>query len=477
MDNEDQLISNHSELDNNHPNDEYTPKISIGFAIGEIPDMIAYQGFSFLIFTFYSAVMQVEIWKITIVFIVWSIFNAFNDPILGALSDRTRTKKLGGGRRRPWIISMILPLPLVMIFLFTPPSSNTTFTAIYMGFIMILFDTFYTTYSLNHTSLYPEMFQSNISREKVGFARRSIMIIGLLIAFALPGFIITNLVGTNLITRQEYILCGAIFGGLILIFMLIHIKFGIREPSLEKLQQREIFSLKDSLRHTLKNKDFLLIVLCSTTNWYVFGLIPMILPIYTSANFNFNENSFETSLLLVVAFLSSVPGVLFWSKLDAKIGSREAFLVSHLFWIISLIPLAFLRNYNLVLVNMIFVGIGLGGAPYFLDRNISNVVDQDELITHQRREASFYGVHAIFIRLAGILQIFSINLVFSYNGWETPELDHPTDIQQLRLRLLMSVFPAVALVIGTILLWIFPLRKKKVQEIHQQRDQIREKYK
>ncbi len=322
-------------------------KLALGFAIGEIPDMIAYQGFSFLIFTFYSVVIGLEIWKITIVYIIWSLINALNDPILGALSDKTRTSKLGGGRRRPWIVSMLLPLPIVMVFLFTPLLTNPTVTAIYMAVIMILFDTFYTTYSLNHTSLYPEMFPTDKAREEVGFTRRAIMIVGLLIAFALPGVIITDLVGTDQLTKNQYILCGAVFGVLILIFMVLHLIFGIKEPKLEELKQRKTFSLMESIKYTLKNKDFIFIVLCSTMNWFVFGIIPMVLPIYASVNFNLDQNSFETSLLLIVAFLSSVPGVFFWMKVDSKLGSRKAFMFAHVFWIIVLIPLLFIQsNYN-----------------------------------------------------------------------------------------------------------------------------------
>ncbi|WP_457557469.1 MFS transporter [Candidatus Harpocratesius sp.] len=448
-------------------------KLNLGFSIGEIPDMIAYQGFSFLIFTFYSVVIQLDISKITVVFIIWSIINAFNDPILGALSDKTRTTKLTGGRRRPWIVSMILPLPLVMVFLFTPIQTTPIVTAIYMAMIMILFDTFYTTYSLNHTSLYPEMFQTNSAREQVGFTRRTIMIVGLLIAFVLPGVIIDNLVGTDQTTKNQYILCGAVFGILIFIFMLIHIKYGIKEPKLEEMKLRQTFSLKESLKYTLTNKDFLLIVFCSTMNWYVFGLIPMILPIYASANFQLDQSSFDTSLLLIVAFLSSIPGVFFWSKMDSKFGSRKAFMFSHLLWILSFIPLLFIQSYPLCLVNMFFIGLGLGGAPYFIDRNISNIADQDELFTKQRREASFYGVHAIFIRLAGILQILSINIIFSYNGWEQVSLDNPTYEQKLGLRLLMSIFPAIALLIGLFFLWKFPLTKEKVKENQEQRKTLK----
>ncbi|MHA1584875.1 MAG: MFS transporter [Promethearchaeota archaeon] len=446
--------------------------LKIGYALGEIPDMIAYQGFSFLIFTFYSVVVQVPIQTITTVYILWSIYNAFNDPVLGAFSDKTRTKKIGGGRRRPWIVSMILPLPAVMVFLFTPPLGSTIVTAIYMFAIMILFDTFYTTYSLNHTSLYPEMFSTDKEREEVGTARRIIMVVGLLIAFALPGVVIKNLTGTDIVTRNQYILCGGIFGVLILIFMFIHIKMGIREPPLEHMEKRQVFSLRESFKTTIKDRDFMFLVLASTMNWYVFGILPMIIPIYGNAVLGLDRGSFQISLLLVIAFLASIPGVLLWTKIDAKVGSRNGLMLTMIFWALSLLPLLFIRSYIGCAIDMVFVGMGLGGSPYFLDRNISNIVDQDELKTKQRREASFYGIHAIFIRLGAILVILSVNVVFSYNGWQVVDLTNPTEGQQQGLRLLMSVFPAGALLIGLIFLKFFRLNKSKVAEIQEKKKHI-----
>ncbi|MHA1560821.1 MAG: MFS transporter, partial [Promethearchaeota archaeon] len=202
--------------------------------------MIAYQGFSFLIFTFYFSLVKLPTETITLVFILWSIYNALNDPLLGAFSDRTKTKRLGGGRRRPWIVAMLIPLPAVMFFLFTPPLENTTLSAIYFLFIICLFDTFYTAYSLNHTSLYPEMFESDAEREHVGGFRRILMVIGLIIAFILPGFVIKDLTFQNEdpVTFTEYKIMGIIFGVLILITMLIHLKFGIKEPSVDELEKK-----------------------------------------------------------------------------------------------------------------------------------------------------------------------------------------------------------------------------------------------
>ena len=64
-------------------------KFNLAYASGEITDAVAYQGFSFLIFNFYYSVMGLHVRNVMIIYILWSVYNAFNDPILGGLSDKT----------------------------------------------------------------------------------------------------------------------------------------------------------------------------------------------------------------------------------------------------------------------------------------------------------------------------------------------------------------------------------------------------
>jgi GPH family glycoside/pentoside/hexuronide:cation symporter len=454
-----------SEKKEGHGSDSPVPRrLKNAFALGETTDMVAYQGFSFLIFTFYYSVMHVYVGLVTIVYIIWSIYNAFNDPVLGALSDRTRTSRLWGGRRRPWMIAMIIPLSLVMVFLFTPPPGDRIIRAVYMLAIMMLFDTFYTAYSLNHTSLYPEMFSGDRAREAVGVARRVFMVIGLIIAFALPAVIFGDISFTDEASVPLYQFTGIVFGIIIAATMIVRLKWGVREPFYENRQDVKLPGFFESLKITLKNRQFLLFVGASTTCWYCFTLLPMLMPLYGKEVLGQNI-PIMTTLLLLIAFLSTIPGAFMWSKIDARAGSKNAMMYSMLWWAISLLALLFITDYAIAAIAMIFVGLGLGGPTYFIDRNISNVADKDQITTGCRREASFFGIHAVFIRLAAILVILSINIVFTYNGWQDASAFDLAGEQVFGLRLLMSVFPAGALAIGLVLLHFFKLGKKEVKEI------------
>jgi len=463
------------------------------FGMGEIPDMIAYQGFTFLIFTFYSAVMRVEINAITVVYIIWTLWNSLNDVIFGTLSDRTRMKKFfGGGRRKPYMIMMLIPLSVIMILLFTCPITDVgsgpsetglvmftiggidfTIQSLYMLLTMLLFDTIYTIYSINHTSLYPEMFITHKAREKAGVMRRVLMVIGLLIAFAVPTFMVEKYIPADAGPGDfekalfQYRLAGIIFAVLIFITVLVHVIWGVREPPYEEMKENKNLSWKESFKHTVKNGKFMIFVLCSMMNWFVFGLIPMIFPAYGQivlTDIPGTDPALMATMILLVLFVCSVPGVFFWAWLDSKLGSKKAFLINMACFALMFIPIIFLTNYFAVLGVFVIMGFIFGGPPYFIDRNISNLVDEDELKTGQRREASFYGVHAFVIRLAAILNIISINLVFTYNGWDdlvaAAEGADPTGI-----KMLMSVFNLVAMAIGIIFLLFYKLGKKEADEL------------
>ena len=167
--------------------DTLTTKDTIFYSFAGVADVMSYQMFSFYIFIFYFSVKGLDIDWVTLAFILWSIWNAINDPLLGALSDRTASK---WGRRRPWIIGSLIPLTILIVLLWTPFATTSEGIFIYFLIIINLFDTFFTMYSLNQTSLFPEMFTDLQARAKANNYVQIFNIIGLLIATLLPSIFI-----------------------------------------------------------------------------------------------------------------------------------------------------------------------------------------------------------------------------------------------------------------------------------------------
>jgi len=429
---------------------EYSKKKGILFGIGQFSDAIASQMFTIYVFTFYYAVVGLDVNLITLGFILWSIWNAINDPLLGALSDRTKTK---WGRRTPYIIASIIPLCIIMILLWTPPTDSAISSFIYFLVVMALFDTFYTMYDLNYCALFPEMFQGLSDRAKASAVKQIFTVLGLLFAFLLPTFIIPDLTDSAYMT--EYMYAGIVMSVIILVGAIIMIKFGIKERTEFSEDYKTAPSIITSLKYSLKNKSFRI---------FVVGMLPMVAPLYGKAVLGISD-AMLLGILLGLAFISAAFFMAFWRFIINKFGMKKGVMISMVVFIISLSPFMFIFDVTTAFIAFIFVGIGISGAIYFGDILLSAIIDEDELTTGTRRDGGYYGINALLTKLSTILVILSINVVFNSVGWATFDPVGTTEYTIFGLRSLMFIFPAVALIIGLIAIRKFPLTKEKYEEI------------
>jgi len=150
-------------------------------------DQITYQAFTIYVFTFYFAVVGLTMLEMWIGFVLWGIWNMFNDPLLGALSEKTKQKgKLG--KRKLYLIISFVPLALIMIFLFTVPAN---FKFWYFIFIIFTFEFFYTMFSVNTNAVFPEMFPTEKQRGDVNVFIKAFTMIAVILASLIPTFIVT----------------------------------------------------------------------------------------------------------------------------------------------------------------------------------------------------------------------------------------------------------------------------------------------
>jgi GPH family glycoside/pentoside/hexuronide:cation symporter len=448
-------------------------KRAIFYSFGQIGDATAYQSFIFLIFTFYFSVVQINMLLITIGFIIWSIWNAFNDPMIGYLSDRTHTK---WGRRIPYIAAFFVPLAIVTFLLYTPilpiGEANQIGNFIYFLIIIIVFELCYTAFSLNLTSLFPEVFQSQKSRTQANNVRQVFTIVGLIFAFILPGLIITNYIDpANL---PQYQVFGIIAGIIIVVTILLFLTLGPRERPEFKNDYKSAFGFFNTIKYCLKSKSFRFYIIAETANWFVYGMLPTIVPLY--AFYVLGVEGFFTSLLLGIAFLSATLFMTFlWRPVVRRIGNRKSWMISMTIWIVGLLPLMFIDNFIWGVIVFFCIGIGLSGSLFIIDLVVADIVDEDETVTGMRREAGYYGVNAFILRFSNILVILAISTVFSTNGWY---IFHPVPSPQIifGLRSLIFIFPAIAIAIGILAIYFYPLHgarlrqvKEKLAEIHEQK--------
>jgi len=462
-----------NENERNNKDKKFSYKRGFSYGIGQLSDITAYQTFTFLVFTFYFAVIGIDIIMIMLAFIIWALWNSFNDSLIGYLSDRTHTK---WGRRIPWIMLSLGPLAIVVFLLFTPPLSigisDTTLNFIYFMIIIIIFELFFTMYDLNYTALFPELFITVEERTKGNITRQLFAIFGLIMAFVLPGLFIDDF--SDPASLGQYQLFGIIITIVIIIPGLIFLKISPREKSEFQKDYEKAPGFFMAIKTCMKSKSFAWYIPAEVANWFVYGMLPAIVPLYGKYVLHI-EDTLLLSLLLGFTFISAaIFMTVLWKPMVQKIGPRKSWLMSMSIWIVVLLLLFFISDPISGIIVFSLMGIGLSGSLYIIDIIISDIVDEDEVNTGTRREGAYYGINMFLMHLSTILVFMVIGPVFLVSEWYK---FNPVTVPILALRSLMSLFPIIALIIAIIVIYKYPLDGEKLKRVKELRDEIHQEKK
>ncbi len=450
---------------------KFSYKIATSYSVGQLSDIAAYQTFTFLVFTFYFAVVRIRIDLIVIGFLIWALWNSLNDSLIGYLSDRTHTK---WGRRRVYVIVSLIPLALLVFLLFTPPLSfgitSEGINFLYFLLVIVVFELFFTMYDVNFTALFPELFISVEERTKANNVRQAFAIVGLLMAFVLPGLFISDY--SDPANLSEYQIFGTIIAVIIIIFGLLFIKFSPREKVEFQEDYKRTAGFVESLKTCLKSRSFMWYIPAEIATWFVYGMLPAIVPLYGKFVLGISD-TLLLSLLLGVAFISaSIFMTILWKPLVQRIGPRKSWLLSMITWIILLSALMFISDYIVGLIIFGLMGIGLSGSLYIIDIIIGDIIDEDEINTGSRREGAYYGVNMFLMHLSTVAVFLVIGPVFIISDWQVYDPNKITPSVIFGLRSLMSIYPIIALLIAIIVIYKYPLDGQKLIEIKEKREKL-----
>jgi len=342
---------------------------------------------------YFTRVMGLAPRLASIVWLLFGIWNAFNDPLFGYVSDRTRTKL---GRRIPYIrYGAPLYAAAFAIFWIVVAGSKGNQTALFVQMLigMFLFDSLYTAIATAVYIMPYEMAVSNKARSsifiwKIGFS---------LIATAFPIAIGLIQPGPGQdATPYRLIMIGL---GILMAAVIYVSTFFYKENHFQ--QEEEQFNFWKSLGACFRNKSFVVFESISFTVIYVQNqLMQGIYYYYDEVSMGIAK-SMGTSLTLGSLFVGAILGLLlFLNRRDVWGVKRCVRVFASMFGMGCVVGLLFPHQLIPMMIAFLLIGVGFAGGMYLIPLMNGDVIDADEHATGLRREGMYAGVNSFVTKPA-----------------------------------------------------------------------------
>lgn len=395
-----------------------------------------------------------------IALMVGRIWDAFYDPVIGYISDRTMSKM---GRRRPFILAGAVPLLIFMVIMFTNPAliagsgiSQTTLF-IYAMVVYLLLCTAYSTVSIPYTSLAPELTTDYHERTSLNGYRSGFAVIGTILGAGLALPIVALAPDSN----QGFILMGLIFGIVMLAAALTTV-FTIKEPA--RLKPAKTTGFVKTYIDVFKNRPYVIILVT-----YIFNVLAVTIAsaivIYYFKYVLLAESATTWAILIFIGgALVFIPVSVLLSR---RVGKKLAYGTGFFLMAVALMALFFFghtQGLTFTLVLMAVAGAGYGftfALPFTI---VADAIEYGYLKTGERREGAFFGVWTWGLKIGQALAIFLMGIILSAMGYVANVIPQPENAQ-MAIRLFVGPIPACMFVIAGILLFFYPITEKRYKEI------------
>ena len=157
--------------------------------------MFANTIFSSWVFFFYERAIGLGTLYIGLALIIFTLWDAVNDPLIGFLTDRVLKPTRKIGKRFPWIILGSFPATILLALLFMPPTVDAATNPLpifsWIVIVTCLYDTLTTLCFVNVNALFPDKFLTDKARRRGGAWGTLFSMLALPVATIIPPFIIT----------------------------------------------------------------------------------------------------------------------------------------------------------------------------------------------------------------------------------------------------------------------------------------------
>ena len=457
------------------------------YGLGTAVDMWGIWLYPSVAFALFNMYLGVSPWLVGLALTLIRVFDAIVDPVVGWVSDNLRTRH---GRRRPFILiaGILSGLMLPILFWVSPSWVNVKFLGVsvifwYMLGSNLIYIPIISSFTVPYYSLSNEMTPDYEERTSIMAYRSVTQKISELGNFYALRF--TNLAWFLVPgTGEKNVLLGLkVYSsvlGLIMATLAVIIFFKTKERYYDKVvvNVKEKISLLSSYGETLRCKPFRQMVIVGVSfiiGTSMVGSLGYYATVFYVAAGNKVVGDNWQFFMGIAFMLGGIIGVPLLATLAHHIGKRRAVVTACCIGILGYGGSWFLYTPKIIWLQTVASGLmGMAAASlWMLHSSIgADIIDFDELSTHERREGSFTACASYILKLGNSLGYFFSGLILSWVGF-TWKLKVQTPETILGIRASLAFLPIAGMILAIIFVLRMPLTKAKSAEIRKQLEERR----
>ena len=391
----------------------------IMFPLGTVGRDMVYFLFTSCIMTFVlftRDLTNAQFGAITAIVVAARIFDALNDPIMGNIIERTRTR---WGKFKPWLVIGIISTSVVVYLAFNTDLQGWSFVW-FFGVIYFLYSIAYTMHDISYWGMVPALSSDANARNQ--FASRATLFAGIggtLASVLIPMFTIGDkAIGGSTTTAYGVIsLIICIIAPLFLCFTI----FGVREN--REYNDAPPVSLKKIWNSITGNDQLLWISLIFLLQQIGNGLIVGgIGSTYIYFDFGYNGGLF--SLFTIVGMSVTAFLMIFYPAISRKL-PRKRFM--GILLVISMVGYALMLiaglsmpaempKFWVVTVGYMLSNFGQYGFYLVMMISIINTVEYNEYLSGDRDEAIIASLRPFLTKMSSALIVLITNVAYMIFG-------------------------------------------------------------
>ena len=425
--------------------DRLTVRTKLGFGVADLGGNLFFTAMGFWALNYLTDTVGLPAALAGLAIMVGKAWDAVTDPLMGYISDRTRSKL---GRRRPYILYGAVPLFLACWLFFTAPLiDGTAALTVWAIATLCLLNTAYTVVNIPYGSLTPELTKDYHERTSLNGYRFGFAVFGTILgaALVLP---LVEAVGDR---RAGFSVVGLVFG-LVMAITAIITGVSVREKAASSERPEGFFRTYGVV---FKNRPYLFVLFTYMLHLSAISFLSGILVYYMKYVHNDEGLTTLAMVALLVVAMVCIPISVIVSR---KIGKKRTYQLAFAFLVIGCMAIFFgghIIGPGFTIAMMVIAGIGVGFAYVPPFAMLPDAIEVEAKRTGRRREGAYYGVWTFIAKLGQSGATALMGFILAAARY-VPDVAQ-TEESILAIRLLVGPIPTLVLIAAIVLVQFYPI--------------------